>query len=465
VTEEDKIRQELLQNTVTGQVATIVFDEDHDDKGLPLSSYSSNSLSNVGCFKNCCTLKGILMIGFGVLIVVVASILVSHKETTVYRDREEDDKEGEGGALLTVVPSTLPSTYPSVAPSINIVNLDNRLLDQAHPLTLHSNNGPLKASLSTAIDQQVQSDCGAKELTLPGLWYTYQAQLSGPVTIVTCGPAVTTMNVFQYIDTDDDTTTTTRTTTTGGRTVLSCLLTYFQNGDVGQCGGDPISWNADQDQVYFVLMSPKLVDVNGANSTNGTMTLTTTTNVTMANDNEVDNEDEDEESDMLFTIQIVDHDQCAYAFGWAKPPNFLVGALPLIPTTVESVLSYTTIHATPDTDVVSSLCGGALTSASLGVWYLLQGDGHAYTVSTCASTTNITTTTTTTTTLLDTQISVFRGDDCNSLTCVNGNNDYCGLQSTVVWQTTAGDTYYILVHGLYPNSTGTFTLIIAVDTP
>jgi hypothetical protein len=460
---EDKIRQELLQNTVTGQVATIVFDEDHDDKGLPLSSYSSNSLSNVGCFKNCCTLKGILMIGFVVLIVVVASILVSRKETTFYGDREEHE-EG-GAALLTVVPSTLPSTYPSVAPSINIVNLDNRLFDQAHPLTLRSKNGPLQASLSTAIDQQVQFDCGyQQELTLPGLWYTYRARVSGPVTIVTCGPAVTIMNVFQYIDNDDDdddtTTTTTTTTTTGGRTVLSCLLTYFQNGDVGQCGGDSISWNADQDQVYFVLMSPELVDVNGTNSTNGTMT-TTTTNATMANDNE------DEESDMSFTIQIVDNDQCAYAFGRAKLPDFLVGAPPLIPTTVESVLSYTTVHATPDnTDVVSSSCGGASASASPGVWYLLQGDGRAYTVSTCASTTTTTTTTTmTTTTLLDTQISVFRGDDCNSLTCVNGNNDYCGLQSTVVWQTTAGDTYYILVHGSYPNSTGTFTLTIAVDTP
>ncbi len=56
----------------------------------------------------------------------------------------------------------------------------------------------------------------------------------------------------------------------------------------------------------------------------------------------------------------------------------------------------------------------------------------------------------------DTKIGVFTGG-CGGLTCVTGNDDFCGLQSQATFSGTAGTTYLILVTGFSTNS-GAFTL-------
>ena len=58
-------------------------------------------------------------------------------------------------------------------------------------------------------------------------------------------------------------------------------------------------------------------------------------------------------------------------------------------------------------------------------------NGKALTVSTCG------------TSDLDTQISVFRGS-CDSLECVDGNDQACGDQSSVSWFSEPGELYIIL---------------------
>lgn len=87
-------------------------------------------------------------------------------------------------------------------------------------------------------------------------------------------------------------------------------------------------------------------------------------------------------------------------------------------------------------------CGTSLGSAP-GVWYTFVGDGTSNVISLCGSS-------------YDTKIGVFSGS-CASLTCVAGNDDFCGLSSQVTVATTAGTTYYVLVTGFGTN-TGNFTL-------
>ena len=87
-------------------------------------------------------------------------------------------------------------------------------------------------------------------------------------------------------------------------------------------------------------------------------------------------------------------------------------------------------------------CGTALNTAP-GLWYSFVGDGSPVTLSLCGSS-------------YDTKIGVFTGT-CAALVCVTGNDDFCGLQSQVTFNTNAGFTYYILVTGFSTN-TGNFTL-------
>ena len=67
----------------------------------------------------------------------------------------------------------------------------------------------------------------------------------------------------------------------------------------------------------------------------------------------------------------------------------------------------------------------------------------------------------------DTQISVYSlsGSTCETgLVCVDGNNDGCESQSSVRWDSTAGQAYWILVHGA-SNQVGTFQLRMESDEP
>jgi subtilisin-like proprotein convertase family protein len=87
-------------------------------------------------------------------------------------------------------------------------------------------------------------------------------------------------------------------------------------------------------------------------------------------------------------------------------------------------------------------CTTALGTAR-GVWYTFAGDGSQTTLSLCGSS-------------YDTKIGVFSGS-CAGLTCVAGNDDFCGLQSQVTVNTVVGTTYYVLVTG-FGTANGAFTL-------
>lgn len=119
-----------------------------------------------------------------------------------------------------------------------------------------------------------------------------------------------------------------------------------------------------------------------------------------------------------------------------------------IAVAVPSTTSGTTVDASTDTGVPS--CGSA-TVTSPGVWYSFVGTGNDVTASLCNGTATF-----------DSKISVFCGDcsDLGGLLCLDGNDDFCGLQSEVTVCTQAGATYLVLVHG-FGGATGAFDLVLS----
>ena len=87
-----------------------------------------------------------------------------------------------------------------------------------------------------------------------------------------------------------------------------------------------------------------------------------------------------------------------------------------------------------------------------GVWYTMVGDGSIVTLSLCNNT------------FYDSKINVYSGS-CGSLTCVNGNDDFCGLQSQTFFSSQVGVNYYILVNGFGPADTGSFEMSVTCSAP
>jgi hypothetical protein len=77
-------------------------------------------------------------------------------------------------------------------------------------------------------------------------------------------------------------------------------------------------------------------------------------------------------------------------------------------------------------------CGTSISAP--GVWYKVIGNGDKMTVSTCGQSS------------FDTKINVFSGP-CNTLTCVGGNDDFCGITSELAWSSVSGQDYFVLVQG------------------
>ena len=134
----------------------------------------------------------------------------------------------------------------------------------------------------------------------------------------------------------------------------------------------------------------------------------------------------------------------------AAPPNDecedAIGPLAIPSVTAGTTTDAGTDSGTPD-------CGPPITSP--GVWYTVTGNGNTLTADVCTNT------------FFDTKISVYCGD-CDTPICVDGNDDFCGLQSQVSWCTEAGTEYLILVHG-FGGQSGDFELTISdgadCDTP
>ncbi|MEZ5083888.1 MAG: hypothetical protein R2750_10630 [Bacteroidales bacterium] len=111
-------------------------------------------------------------------------------------------------------------------------------------------------------------------------------------------------------------------------------------------------------------------------------------------------------------------------------------------------------------DIVSGTTVGASNSAipdcqtypntAPDLWYKFTGTGQMVSADLCGSG-------------YDTRISVFEGS-CAALVCVDGNDDYCGLQSRIDWYAESGVDYFIMVHG-YNTSSGVFDLTLDCTDP
>ncbi|MCC6409172.1 MAG: hypothetical protein IT453_18580 [Planctomycetes bacterium] len=114
-----------------------------------------------------------------------------------------------------------------------------------------------------------------------------------------------------------------------------------------------------------------------------------------------------------------------------------------IPVAVPSVTTGTTDFATIDTNAPTCIVG----PTSPGVWYSVVGTGNVLTAELCDGAATF-----------DTKLTVYCGN-CASLTCIDGNDDSCGLQSSVTWCSQLGGVYLILVHG-FGGESGPFDLTI-----
>ena len=100
---------------------------------------------------------------------------------------------------------------------------------------------------------------------------------------------------------------------------------------------------------------------------------------------------------------------------------------------VPSTVYGSTLQASEDS-TYSSICG-VVTSAP-GVWYTVFGNGQFITASLCGSITTY-----------DTQLYLFAGENCRDLACVTFNEDGCGLQSQISWESEPDMQYFLLVTG------------------
>ncbi|MBK7427723.1 MAG: T9SS type A sorting domain-containing protein [Saprospiraceae bacterium] len=117
-----------------------------------------------------------------------------------------------------------------------------------------------------------------------------------------------------------------------------------------------------------------------------------------------------------------------------------------IPLSCNSTVNGSTVGAV--SDIGQGSCGSAGTPGN-GVWYSLAGDGSQITLDLCGS-------------AYDTKVHVYSGS-CAGLSCVISNDDNASIctsattRSQVVFNTTPGTTYYILVSG-FGTTTGAFSM-------
>ena len=139
---------------------------------------------------------------------------------------------------------------------------------------------------------------------------------------------------------------------------------------------------------------------------------------------------------------------------WTGPDNFTTLNPPpandlcanAISVDCGSVTSGTTVDAT---NSGMPTCG--VTQTAPEVWYHFVGTGQMVSADLCTNTT------------YDTKLTIWEGT-CAALICVDGNDDYCSLQSRVDWYAASGTDYYIMVHG-YSTNTGNFDLTIDCTSP
>jgi hypothetical protein len=93
-------------------------------------------------------------------------------------------------------------------------------------------------------------------------------------------------------------------------------------------------------------------------------------------------------------------------------------------------------------------CGSGNTLGSSGLWYSMVGTGERLLVGVRTASTTY-----------DSQLVVYQGDDCQDLFCVDSNDNamLADYDTAVAFDSTAGATYYALVHGSF-TSKGVFEI-------
>lgn len=192
------------------------------------------------------------------------------------------------------------------------------------------------------------------------------------------------------------------------------------NGDDDDDDCTTVSWMSLPNVEYLILVSETAANVTASDNE---LEESSGGGGNHNNNNGYNNNDNDS-----VAIQVVNNDLCENAYRPLAPPwpkqNF------------PGFLSST--DTTTDSNVVNGSCGTATIPQKVGVWYEIQGIEGVILADTCSGT------------IIDTQISVYKGDSCNSLVCVDGNDAACGeigLQSAVSWNSKHGEIYHILVHG------------------
>jgi len=258
-------------------------------------------------------------------------------------------------------------------------------------------------------------ECGP-DITAPGVWYTFTAGDEARFyRLSTCDAANfdTEISVFN-----------------GSCERLVCI---GSNLDVDDCGGGTtdLIFTPAFGQVHYIL-------VHGAGLSQGDFELTLECDVeaipTGCTDPNALNYDPDallDDGSCIYPPPAPPGDACSSAFS--------IGC--------GQTVAGTTVGFT---DSNPSACGGAGDGASPGVWYTLVGTGDQVTAETCGSG-------------FDTQVAIYTGS-CAGLACVAGNDDACGLQSSVSWLSSPGAVYYIYVDGFAANS-GDYTLAITCSPP
>ena len=140
-----------------------------------------------------------------------------------------------------------------------------------------------------------------------------------------------------------------------------------------------------------------------------------------------------------FLLAIILHSQTVFS----QPANDLCENA--ITIDCNTAVTGSNVNAT-NTGGPTASCGDFYYSPDIrGVWYKYIGTGGTTTIETCGGITNF-----------DTQLVLFTGT-CGALTCINGNDDACGVLSSITFSSTACTEYYIYICG-YLNSAGDFTL-------